>query len=355
MQIITGLCYLLLTIMRVEQLTFTRFLAAIFIVIYHFGEEIFPFSKPPIAILVAQANLYVSYFFVLSGFVMIVAYSNKEHIDTAEYYKKRFARIYPVYLLAIIALIAFMAAIHEYHFGGLLSNLFLVQAWIPSQSTAFNGPGWSLSVEMVFYLIFPWLFNYIYKKKNIKMLVGMIIAIWLVTQIFFTLYFPDRPDDYLSFCPLMHINEFLMGNLAGLLFVWKLQQRKANYDWHIVILMALLVLALKFHPVFINYHDGILVVLYVPLIIALSLNTGVLTTVFKMKPLVYLGEISYSIYILQVPVYYWCIATLHHFHFTFNLIGFTLFLGVLILASSVSYQYIEIPLREKIKKIRTGS
>jgi peptidoglycan/LPS O-acetylase OafA/YrhL len=341
--------------MRVEQLTFTRFIAAIFIVIYHFGGEIFLFSRPPLSLLTAQANLYVSYFFVLSGFVMIVAYSNKEHIDTVEYYKKRFARIYPVYLLAIIALIAFMAAINEYHFDGLLLNLFFLQAWIPSESTSFNGPAWSLSVEMVFYLVFPWLFNYIYKKQHLKMLAGIIIAIWLVTQIYFTLHFRDRPDDYLSFCPLMHINEFLMGNLAGLLFVWKLQNRKANYDWHIVILMALLVLALKFHPGFINYHDGVLAVLYVPLIMALALNTGVLTTVFKMKPLVYLGEISYSIYILQVPVYFWCITTLHHFHLQFNLIGFAFFAGVLILASSLSYHYIEIPLREKIKKIRTAS
>jgi peptidoglycan/LPS O-acetylase OafA/YrhL len=341
--------------MRVEQLTFTRFLAAIFIVIFHFGEELFPFSKQPLLLLVAQANLYVSYFFVLSGFVMIVAYSNKEHIDTATYYKKRFARIYPVYLLAIIALIAYMAAINEYHFNGLLSNLFLVQAWIPGETGSFNGPAWSLSVELFFYLVFPWLFNYIYKKKNIKMIAGIIIAIWLVTQIFFTLHFRDRPDDYLSFCPLMHINEFLMGNLAGLLFVWKLQQRKGNYDWHIVILIALLMLALKFHPGFINYHDGVLVVLYVPLIIALSLNTGILTTVFKMKPFVFLGEISYGIYILQVPVFYWCYTTLHHFHLRFNLIGFALFVGVLILVSSLSYQYIEIPLREKIKKIRTGS
>jgi peptidoglycan/LPS O-acetylase OafA/YrhL len=337
--------------MRVEQLTFTRFVAAIFIVIFHFGEELFPFNKAPLSVLVTQADLYVSYFFVLSGFVMIVAYSNKEHINTLEYYKKRFARIYPVYLLAIITLVGFMLVTKEYNFDGILLNLFLIQAWVPGKTTSFNGPGWSLSVEMLFYFIFPFLFNYIYKKKNKKILTAMIIAIWLVTQIFFTLHFGDRPDNFLSFFPLMHINEFLMGNLAGLLFIWKLHRRKANYDWLILILMAFLVLILKFHPELVNYHDGILVLLYVPLIIAIALNTGILTSIFKMKPLVYLGEISYSIYILQIPVFYWCLATLHHFHLSLNLVGFAIFATILILASSVSYWCIELPLRERIKKL----
>jgi peptidoglycan/LPS O-acetylase OafA/YrhL len=336
--------------MRIEQLTFTRFLAAIFIVIHHFGMSFFPFNTSPLSILVVQAPLFVSYFFVLSGFVMIVAYSNKEQIDSVKFIQKRFARIYPVYLLAIIILAAYSYTQNGSYYG-LLFSVLLIQAWIPFRATDFNAPAWSLSVEMLFYLVFPFLFNYFYKRKYLKMIVVITIAIWIVTQVLFLIVFRNQGGNFLSCFPLMHLNEFLMGNLAGLLFVWKLQQRKANYDWLVLILVALLILALKYPPPYINYQDGMLVLLYAPLIIALALNTGKLTSLFKKKPLIVLGEISYSIYILQVPVCYWCIIALHHFHLPFKLAGFSIFLCVLILVSYLSYMYVEIPLREMINKL----
>jgi peptidoglycan/LPS O-acetylase OafA/YrhL len=337
--------------MRVEQLTFTRFIAAILIVIHHFGISFFPFNKDPLLLLVAQAPLYVSYFFVLSGFVMIVAYNNKEHIDSLKYIQKRFARIYPVYLLAIIILATYSYTQGGSYYGMLFSVL-LIQAWIPYRATDFNAPAWSLSVEMLFYLVFPFLFNYFYKRKYIKIIAVTTITIWIVTQVLFLIVFRNQPGNFLSCFPLMHLNEFLMGNLGGLLFVWKLHQRKANYDWLIILLLAALILALKYPPPYINYQDGMLVLLYLPLIMVLALNTGRLTSLFKIKPLVFLGEISYSIYILQVPVCYWCIVALKHFHLPFNLTGFIIFLCMLILVSAISYLFIEIPLRERINKLR---
>ena len=69
--------------MRIEQLTFTRFLAAIPIVLFHYSREIFPFNTPALNFWVVNANMGVSYFFILSGFVMAIAYGNR-HRDTAE-------------------------------------------------------------------------------------------------------------------------------------------------------------------------------------------------------------------------------------------------------------------------------
>jgi peptidoglycan/LPS O-acetylase OafA/YrhL len=336
--------------MRIEQLTFTRFLAAIFIVIHHFGTSFFPVTTNPLSILVLEAPLFVSYFFVLSGFVMIVAYNNKEQIDSLKFIQKRFARIYPVYLLAIIILATYSYT-QNGSYRGMLSSVLLMQAWIPGRATDFNAPAWSLSVEMLFYIVFPFLFNYFYKPKYIKMIAAATITIWIVTQVLFMIVFRNQHDNFLSCFPLMHLNEFLMGNLAGLLFVWKLQHRKANYDWLIILLVAALILALKYPPPYINYQDGMLAILYAPIIMALALNTGKLTSLFSLKPLVFLGEISYSIYILQVPVCYWCLAVLAHFHMGFTLAAFGAFLCILILISYLSYILIEIPLRERINKL----
>ena len=63
--------------MRIEQLTFIRFVAAISVVIHHFGLHIFPFNTSILLKIFKQGDLGVSFFFFLSGFVMIVAYHKK--------------------------------------------------------------------------------------------------------------------------------------------------------------------------------------------------------------------------------------------------------------------------------------
>src|SRR6266481_3833483 len=101
--------------MKIEQITFTRFLAAIAIVIFHFGRGIFPFNSEMISFLFAKAGVGVSYFFILSGFVMIIAYGKKSKISPLAYYKNRFARIYPVYLIAILLLLICVRYLYVLH------------------------------------------------------------------------------------------------------------------------------------------------------------------------------------------------------------------------------------------------
>ena len=64
--------------MRLEQLTFTRFLAAIAVVTFHYGRGSVLMDNETLGLFFHQALYGVSYFFILSGFVMMIAYSNKE-------------------------------------------------------------------------------------------------------------------------------------------------------------------------------------------------------------------------------------------------------------------------------------
>src|SRR5688572_3481996 len=131
--------------MRIEQLTFTRFVAAISIVIYHFGDNTFPFNHPLFSPLFKQAYIGVSYFFFLSGFVMIIAYKNKLKINPFEYMKNRFGRIYPVYLVAILLMILYFNKINfSYDNNDFILNLLVLQAWVPGSALSINTPGWSL-------------------------------------------------------------------------------------------------------------------------------------------------------------------------------------------------------------------
>ena len=342
--------------MRLEQLTFTRFLAAISIVIYHFGEKIFPFNLDSTSFLFKQANIGVSYFFILSGFVMIIAYSKKGNINFIDYIRKRFARLYPVYALAILLLFLLKLLIpsSSIDYQGLLLNLTLLQSWIPAKALSFNYPGWSLSVEMFFYITFPFLFNHIYQKISFKKILFGVLTIFIASQLLFHYLLdapffekaPSIPYNFSHYFPLMHINQFLIGNIAGIIFINSNFKNK-NYDIAILLLIGIITFLLK-EKFDVSYHNGLLALLFIPLIFTISLNTGVLAKISNLKPLVFLGEISYSIYILQVPIFIFGSAIMNKLHFDDKALIFWSNLILLIITSGLSYKYLEIPLRQKI-------
>ncbi len=348
--------------MRIEQLTFTRFIAAIAIVIFHYGKGSFLFNNKYVSFIFEQANIGVSYFFVLSGFVMIIAYNNNTFINSLSYLKNRFARVYPVYFLAILltVVIYFTNGIKVLD---LFLNLFMIQAWFPDKALTVNFPGWSLSVEMFFYISFPFLFNWFYKNGYKKRLAFYILFFWLLSQILFHFLLKDnsimitpfsKNDFY--YIPLLHFNEFLVGNLAGLFFIDKLKDKKGNYSVYIMIIFLLLILLLRY-PFGFEYHNGLLCVLFIPLIFFVSLNQDYLNTLLNKRIFIFLGEISFGIYILQRPI--WKILSPHIFEKYLGLdkekdftTSFFIRFFLLIFISSLSYLYFETPIRNKIKKIK---
>ncbi len=342
--------------MRIEQLTFTRFIAAISIVIYHFGKDIFPFNQAFISFIFKQANIGVSYFFVLSGFVMIIAYNHLNKITAKTFYKKRFARIYPIYFLAILFFLAFAIVTRGHlNFIEIILNISMTQAWVPGKALSLNFPGWSLSVEAFFYLLFPFLFNSIYVKLSLKRITILVIFIFLISQVIAyslhhsTFYsgYPSASHDLIFYFPLMHLSVFLMGNIAGLFFLKKKIEK--NYDFFIVLILSMLVLAL-WVDTGLDYHNGALSVLFVPLILCIASNRGKITKLFNWKVFVFLGKISYSIYILQVPIYVGMTKIFKSLNLNHPSLKFYTSLIVLLLVSAMSYKYIEKPLRQKINK-----
>jgi peptidoglycan/LPS O-acetylase OafA/YrhL len=145
--------------MRIEQLTFTRFIAALLIVIFHYGLDILPFNLN--RQMFSGANVGVSYFFVLSGFVMIIAYHKKQRISAFEYLRNRFARIYPLYMLALLLFLAYrmVGTNVPIRIDEVVLSSFMIQSWIPGKALLLNFPGWTLSVELFFYVSVPLLFS----------------------------------------------------------------------------------------------------------------------------------------------------------------------------------------------------
>ena len=137
--------------MRIEALTFFRFMAALTVVFFHFGQALkVPHFMAPFLTLGPEM---VTFFYALSGFVMMIASSKKDHLSTKDYYIARIARIYPVYLVALIwACTLFYGQIfcRGYGFNNLKAfflSLTLTQSWFPPYPLSLNDPACSLSPQ----------------------------------------------------------------------------------------------------------------------------------------------------------------------------------------------------------------
>ncbi|SHE92734.1 Peptidoglycan/LPS O-acetylase OafA/YrhL, contains acyltransferase and SGNH-hydrolase domains [Chryseobacterium arachidis] len=326
------------------------------IVISHFNKDLFLYKIKYISDIFLRANVGVSYFFILSGFIMIVAYHKKSQIDYKDFYRNRFARIYPLYVVGLLLYLVMKYA--DFSFYKLFLYLSGLQSWLPGKALVLNFPGWSISVEFLFYLLFPVLYNYFYSKGN-KRIWLITIFIWIVTQIFSNLYVTSLAykgphtlsHEFSHYFPLWHINEFLVGNLAGLFFVKHFRQN--NHDIKIVLIFLAVLFSLILIPL--NFHNGLMAVLFVPLIYLISSNNGFLTKIFSLKPLEYLGEISYAVYIVHIPVLYilrmilWDYFQIHDSNEVF-----CIYIPVLLLVSAILYQTVEKPLRDYLKRVKIG-
>lgn len=345
--------------MRIEQLTLTRFLAALIIVVFHYGLTIPPFTHPAISFLFS--NIGISYFFVLSGFVMVVAYSKSgKHIVPATYYKNRFARVYPVYLIALLFTILVMWICYfPITWDAVAMNVLMLQSWFPRYPMLINRAGWTLSVEVLFYLSFPFLYNYIYAKYKLVPIAVGVLLFWLLSQMLssylssFTALIEGFTVSHnmIFYFPLMHLNQFLIGNLFGIILLHTYQRFSTNYDVFIVLLLAAMAALLRFPIKYANYHNGFLAIFFALIILMISLNTGYLTKISSSKACVFLGEISFGMYILQIPVHEGFYKATKPFYYDHPYYFFYLYLVVLVVFSAISYQLIETPLRKWIRRI----
>ncbi|WP_265094021.1 acyltransferase family protein [Cronobacter malonaticus] len=174
---------------ELHGLTIFRFVAAFYVFIFHCNIRYGIDFRNLVGI---EANDYIikflkngavgmSFFFVLSGFVLAYASSNGIRKD---YFLSRIARIYPAYIALGIITLPFIFMYDMKHIMAYLA-LFITstQSWFAGSFTAWNFSGsWSISTEMFFYVTFPFLFPII-KKNPYTSLTLAIIASSLISPI----------------------------------------------------------------------------------------------------------------------------------------------------------------------------
>ena len=329
--------------MATQQLTITRFFAAILVVIVHFGLDTYPFNMASWSFFFESGRIYVSYFFVLSGFVMTIAYGNRKRLKVKQYYLNRIARIYPVYLAAILLLIvAYFLIERKVLWFEVILQASLIHSWIPRFSLTFNYVSWSLVVEAFFYLILP----FVWPLIRTKWFFAIVTLSWILTQLIvicseFNLL--NVSSDFILFHPTMHLNEFLIGILGGTFYLKRKSEK--NYFIHLLVVLVLFIVLLLLEIPYVEYRNGFLAPIFVSFIYLLSLDK-MSRKLLSHPACVFLGDISYSIYILQVPVLYLTKFLLS------NSYNFYTYLIVLILFSAIIYKWIEKPLQVKIRTIK---
>ncbi|MFM7024357.1 MAG: acyltransferase family protein [Flavobacteriales bacterium] len=332
------------------QLTTLRFFLALLIVIFHCGQHTFPFNTEWLSPLISEGAIAVSCFFFLSGLVLYYSNPSIEKFSAQNFFLRRFARIYPLYFFAfVLTLISAMLLKNAVpKASSILLQMFGLHAWVPGICLEINYPSWSLSVEIFFYLLFPFLFLAA-RKLHFKYFAFCAITLWIASTIndFFLADLlrdnnTNEAGDFLLYFPLWHLNTFVLGMLCG----WTIKKYKDKVSSEIVPVLvfiaasALLIFILSGdNPIHSKGHNGLFAPLFFIVAFALAVDKSFIAKILGRKELVFLGEISYSMYLLQFPVYLWFCEILQTENVNGNL--FFLYLAVLLICSAASYIFIE--------------
>jgi len=362
---------------RLPALTSLRFFAAFHVVIFHLlAMKIFLgpawFQK-----LSSIGYVGVSFFFVLSGFILVYTYAGR-NLSLKDFWRARFARIYPAYAfsLLITAPFFFYAALKmdipffvwvKLHLK-LASVLvvMLLQAWVPPAALSWNSVAWSLSVEAFFYLLFPFLLLFFTRRSKPQLFLAA-VASWLASlalSLSYVLLMPDHlavvdPDvlmafwlNALKFSPLARLPEFLLGMACGFLFLRS--RRESSLALPLVLSgMAALVVVVYFSASipFPVLHTALLAPAFAAIVYGFALRPR-WGAFMDNKLLVLCGDGSYSLYLLHTTI----IGI--YFHNTSGQlrnqspIGVLVFVLLAIGISAFVYRLIEEPARRKLNPKR---
>ncbi len=300
-----------------KALTGLRCFAAINIVLFHFSNpQWFGWFAP----VVNAGYTSVSYFILLSGFVMAYNYSARARagqLEVVRYYKARFTRLYPIYLLSLLLAwrtipLEWSAHSHAMFWTGMVLSPLLLQGWVPEIATFLNTPAWTMSAESFYYLVFPWMARW-KKPDRIEHQLGKLSFVWLVGLIPGTLYLIFNPDGLppldrfsygpwlqaLKYTPLPHLASFAFGVLLA--DVDAMLPRPGRMRLFLAIFGFAAIFGLVSLGRAVPYallHDGLLMPLFGCIILGLA-GENLLASAIGSRPLVFVGEASYCLYLLH--------------------------------------------------------
>lgn len=336
-----------------------RALAVILVILFHAGTPFF-----------AAGFLGVDIFFVLSGYLitglLLKEYTQQQTIKIRPFYIRRALRLMPALMLHLIAYILIVPLLlPETSFQSHLIDAGLTALYVTDYSRAFwdRPPGlshtWSLSVEQHFYLICPWLLLLLLRRYSVAKL-PMVLLISYAFALFWRWAWLNSGQ---TWDEVYHrFDTRITGLLLGITLAFILQYEKEftrflKPFFLITITVPLIVIFLRlllfkandqtmlaFFTTHYRWNDrwmltwGITFTEWGTVAIILAiLNKGKMNTLFSSPPLVWLGRLSYSLYLWHYPVIMY-LGVIAGYHWTVVLL---IGLPMSLLFAMISYYGIE--------------
>jgi peptidoglycan/LPS O-acetylase OafA/YrhL len=303
--------------------------------------------------------LAVATFFVLSGFVLARSYGSAawDRAGVARYAAARAARIYPVYLLSLLLVSPFIAAERLPLTGGrlftdkasLLANYgLLLQGWTGPLAVGWNTPAWSLSCEVFFYLCFPLL------AVGLPRMRWPAIAVTGAAMCVGAELLPAAGVP-VTWKPLIHLADFVMGMAAAHaypLVAGGSRLRGRGYWLYAPALAA--GAALIAWPGALGGRMEVntpLRPLNALLLVGFALGGGLPARLLSARASVFLGQASYAMYILHVPLLWWFarLAPKAPVRLAGTPAGFV-FVAAVVVVSSLVYRFFEEPANRWLRR-----
>jgi peptidoglycan/LPS O-acetylase OafA/YrhL len=320
------------------ELTSLRWFAALWVVLYHFRSS-FPMDPGgdhllagTLQSIVEAGYLGVSFFFVLSGFVLVYRYDPaRRPVPARPFWAARAARLYPLYLAAFLVAMPLtlnlqlsrdslgVAVAKELAYSA--AALPLVHSWIPQLVGRGNFPSWSLCVEAFFYLLFPLVMPLVLGQRSRRALVGIALTAFALACLpplawmalahpsaewfFFGDHGARMPVTaglvFVKLAPPMHLGQFLLGALAGHVFLSRPRSGPRPLlvlGSSLAVLLAVLGSSRFPYPML---HDGLFAPLFAVVIYSFACGST-RRPLLARSTFVLLGEGSYALYLLHIPV-----------------------------------------------------
>lgn len=278
-------------------LDFYRFLAAFGVAALHFSQFAKYDPSSDIGHLVGNFALFVDFFFILSGFVIALTYSDsvRSTPQIFDYLRRRIARIYPIYFLTLMvflapALIGASRNPGKWTTGSILSDIFLVKTWPLHAQLPFNYPAWSINVEWAMYLAFP-LIMLLYRRLGIPLLICLILAGFGGIEYLMVNGGIEPPLWFANISPARALPTFAIGILIAETF------RSIKIPYALPFGVAAFCCAVAATILYLNVY--LILILFSASIFLTANGSAGERTIFDTKLFSVLGNASYSLYMLH--------------------------------------------------------
>lgn len=305
-----------------------RAIAVSAVVAYHFGWGALP-----------GGFLGVDVFFVLSGYlitsILLAEHARKGSISMGNFYSRRLRRLFPALALVIVA-VSIDTALHANplqlgdRFKDMIAALFYYANWhfIASDQSYFAGQSgasplrhtWSLSIEEQFYLVWPalllLLLTVLTIRRRAQLAIGLVVAIGASAVAMAVTFDPAGPSRA-YYGSDGRAQQLLVGVLLAVGLHGLARNTRGLRAWLVITGFSFVALLLVMHRLHDTsqayYRGGALVVALITAVLIAGVErhpTSPVARMLSVPPVVWVGRVSYGIYLWHWPVLLWVDGTL---------------------------------------------